>query len=131
MTNDSIIPNTDEPSKPLSIVHFNTCIQLKDSQTYRQWRFQIQSILNGFGLFNFLDGSNEPPPTTVTSTPKPPPPPPPPPRHERHKPAQSRLQNLVPARSTYSWGSCRHPIPECGIVNSSCSYVSRSLDHSF
>ncbi|KAL9230659.1 hypothetical protein vseg_005982 [Gypsophila vaccaria] len=64
--------NKDEPTKPLSLVHFNNCTQLKDTNTYRQWRFQIQSMLNGFGLFDFLDGTNMPPPKEIVSTPTPP-----------------------------------------------------------
>ncbi|KAL9241494.1 hypothetical protein vseg_015603 [Gypsophila vaccaria] len=66
------LANPAEPSSPLTLVTFSNCIQLKDTMTFRQWRFQVRAIMNGLQLFSYLDGTNPPPPTTITKDPTPP-----------------------------------------------------------
>ncbi|KAH9618392.1 hypothetical protein KSS87_018143 [Heliosperma pusillum] len=67
-TNNGLIPNTAEPSKPLISLAFPTCTQLTDT-SYRSWRYQITRLLQGYGLFSYLDGSNPAPPETLSVTP--------------------------------------------------------------
>ena len=58
------IPNDIEPTKPFVIVQFHNAIKLTPTN-YITWKAQIQSILEGYGLFKFLDGTYRAPPSTI------------------------------------------------------------------
>ncbi|GAB2303644.1 hypothetical protein Dimus_038791 [Dionaea muscipula] len=58
------IPNDIEPTKPFIVVQFHNAVKLS-STNYITWQTQIQSILVGYGLFQFLDGSHLAPPQTL------------------------------------------------------------------
>ncbi|KAL9226170.1 hypothetical protein vseg_002012 [Gypsophila vaccaria] len=61
------LANPEEPSKPISVIHFQNCIKLIDTLTYKQWSFQIRAIMNGHCLFSYLDGSLTALPETITT----------------------------------------------------------------
>ncbi|KAL9241609.1 hypothetical protein vseg_015701 [Gypsophila vaccaria] len=50
------IPNSVEPSQPLVLVNFANCSKLT-SLSYLPWKTQIESILFGYDLYKFIDGS--------------------------------------------------------------------------
>lgn len=62
----SLIPNTHEPSKPLTVITFNNSIKLTPTN-YLAWKTQIEAILIGSDLYKFIDGSAACPPPTITT----------------------------------------------------------------
>lgn len=61
----SLIPNINEPTKPLTVISFNNSIKLT-ATNYLAWKTQIEAILIGFDLYKFIDGTNPCPPPTIT-----------------------------------------------------------------
>ncbi|CAH9083683.1 unnamed protein product [Cuscuta epithymum] len=66
ISTDVHVPNTSEPNKPLLSINLGNVIKLSPTN-YISWKLQIQSILTGYGLEGFLDGSHPCPPATITS----------------------------------------------------------------
>lgn len=60
------LPNLAEPTKPFIIVQFPNAMKCTPTN-YISWRSQIRSILIGYGLFNFVDGTNPAPTLTITT----------------------------------------------------------------
>ncbi|GMI63710.1 hypothetical protein like AT1G34070 [Hibiscus trionum] len=60
------IPNTQDPEHPLTLVTFHNSIKLT-STNYLSWKTQIESILIGYDLYNFIDGSHPSPSQTITA----------------------------------------------------------------
>lgn len=61
------IPNNAQPSSPLVLVNLTSIIKLTNLN-YLSWKLQLEVILVGHGLFNFLDGSHPAPSETITTT---------------------------------------------------------------
>ena len=59
-----ILPNTHEPDSPLTLVTIHNSIKLT-STNYLSWKTQIESILIGYDLHKFIDGSHPSPLTTI------------------------------------------------------------------
>ncbi|KAJ8637449.1 hypothetical protein MRB53_011716 [Persea americana] len=55
--NNNIIPNDGEPTRPFFVVQFTNAIKLIPTN-YITWKAQIKSILVGYGLFNFFNGTH-------------------------------------------------------------------------
>ncbi|CAH9148740.1 unnamed protein product [Cuscuta epithymum] len=66
ISNDVHVPNSSEPHKPLISVNLGNVIKLSPTN-YISWKLQIQSILTGYGLDGFLDGSHPCPPATINT----------------------------------------------------------------
>ena len=64
--NPFVIPNTQEPTKPLTMVTIHNSIKLT-STNYLSWKTQMEAILIGYDLQKFIDGSHPPPPPSITS----------------------------------------------------------------
>lgn len=65
----STIPNEAEPSKPLVLLNVHSIAKF-DGTNYRQWSLQLDTLLQGYGLSSFIDGS-APPPKILTEKDKP------------------------------------------------------------
>ena len=63
--NQVLIPNTQEPTKPLIVINIHNSVKLI-STNYLSWKLQIEAILIGYNLQQFIDGSLFAPPTTIT-----------------------------------------------------------------
>ena len=63
-SNQVIIPNFLEPTKALVIININNIVKLT-STNYLSWTLQVESLLIGYDLNKFIDGSNPPPPPTI------------------------------------------------------------------
>ncbi|KAL6328776.1 hypothetical protein AAG906_003793 [Vitis piasezkii] len=61
-----IIPNAQEPTKPLTMITIHNSIKLTPTN-YLSWKTQIEAILIGYDLQKFIDGSHPAPPTTITT----------------------------------------------------------------
>ncbi|KAJ9551582.1 hypothetical protein OSB04_015627 [Centaurea solstitialis] len=64
--NGNTIPNSYEPSKPFVLINFSNVIKLTPTN-YISWKSQIQAILFGHDLLNFVDGTHSCPPETITT----------------------------------------------------------------
>ena len=64
--NQIIILNSQEPTKHLTMVTIHNSIKLT-STNYISWKLQIEAILIGYGLYNFIDGSYPAPMATTTT----------------------------------------------------------------
>ncbi|CAH9070962.1 unnamed protein product [Cuscuta epithymum] len=60
------IPNSSEPQKPLISINLGNVIKLTPTN-FISWQLQIQSILTGYNLDGYLDGSHPCPPATVVT----------------------------------------------------------------
>lgn len=58
------IPNTSNPSKPFIFLNIPNVIKLT-ATNYLSWRMQIEAILVGHDLFQFVDGYFASPPSTI------------------------------------------------------------------
>ena len=65
--NQVIIPNTQEPTKPLTLIAIHNSIKLT-SPNYLSWKLQMEAILSGYDLQEFIDESCNVPMTTITET---------------------------------------------------------------
>ena len=63
--NQVIIPNTQEPTKPLTLIAIHNSIKLT-SPNYLSWKLQMESILSGYDLQEFIDESCNAPMTIIT-----------------------------------------------------------------
>ncbi|RVW71302.1 Retrovirus-related Pol polyprotein from transposon RE1 [Vitis vinifera] len=61
-----IIPNAQEPTKPLTMITIHNSIKLTPTN-YLSWKTQMEAILIGYDLQKFIDGSYPAPPTTITT----------------------------------------------------------------
>ncbi|KAL6330019.1 hypothetical protein AAG906_039934 [Vitis piasezkii] len=61
-----IIPNAQEPTKPLTMITIHNSIKLTPTN-YLSWKTQMEAILIGYDLQKFIDGSHPTPPTTITT----------------------------------------------------------------
>ncbi|RVW17904.1 Retrovirus-related Pol polyprotein from transposon RE1 [Vitis vinifera] len=61
-----IIPNAQEPTKPLTMITIHNSIKLTPTN-YLSWKTQMEAILIGYDLQKFIDGSHPAPPTTITT----------------------------------------------------------------
>ncbi|RVW13786.1 Retrovirus-related Pol polyprotein from transposon RE1 [Vitis vinifera] len=61
-----IIPNAQEPTKPLTMITIHNSIKLTPTN-YLSWKTQMEAILIGYDLQKFIDGSHHVPPTTITT----------------------------------------------------------------
>ncbi|RVW19477.1 Retrovirus-related Pol polyprotein from transposon RE1 [Vitis vinifera] len=61
-----IIPNAQEPTKPLTMITIHNSIKLTPTN-YLSWKTQMEVILIGYDLQKFIDGSHPAPPTTITT----------------------------------------------------------------
>ncbi|RVW54104.1 Retrovirus-related Pol polyprotein from transposon RE1 [Vitis vinifera] len=61
-----IIPNAQEPTKPLTMITIHNSIKLT-ATNYLSWKTQMEAILIGYDLQKFIDGSHPAPPTTITT----------------------------------------------------------------
>ncbi|RVW27223.1 Retrovirus-related Pol polyprotein from transposon RE1 [Vitis vinifera] len=67
-TNDPItIQNSQDRQHPLLTINLSNITKLS-STNYLTWSLQIQPLLEGYDLHNFIDGAHTPPPPTVTVT---------------------------------------------------------------
>ncbi|KAL6323605.1 hypothetical protein AAG906_039196 [Vitis piasezkii] len=67
-TNDLItIQNSQDPQHPLLTINLSNITKLS-STNYLTWSLQIQSLLEGYDLHHFIDGTHTPPPPTVIVT---------------------------------------------------------------
>ena len=67
-TNDPItIQNSQDPQYHLLTINLSNITKLS-STNYLTWSFQIQSLLEGYDLHHFIDGTHTTPPPTVTIT---------------------------------------------------------------
>ncbi|RVW99355.1 Retrovirus-related Pol polyprotein from transposon RE1 [Vitis vinifera] len=69
----SLPPMILSPSKTPKILNIPLTINLSNitklsSTNYLTWSLQIQSLLEGYDLHHFIDGTHTPPPPTVTVT---------------------------------------------------------------
>ncbi|RVW39862.1 Retrovirus-related Pol polyprotein from transposon RE1 [Vitis vinifera] len=55
------------PHHPLLTINLSNITKLS-STNYLTWSLQIQSLLEGYDLHHFIDGTHTPPPPTVTIT---------------------------------------------------------------
>ena len=62
--NQVMIPNIQEPTKPLTMIIILNSIKLT-STNYLSWKLQMEAILIGYDLHKFIDGSYTAPTTTV------------------------------------------------------------------
>ncbi|RVW27219.1 hypothetical protein CK203_111962 [Vitis vinifera] len=61
-TNDPItIQNSQDRQHPLLTINLSNITKLS-STNYHTWSLQIQSLLEGYDLHNFIDGAYTPPP---------------------------------------------------------------------
>lgn len=63
-TDNSLVPNTTDPSKPFTLIQVNNCIKL-NSSNYIAWKTQLQATLLGYDLWKFVDGSYPSPPASI------------------------------------------------------------------
>ncbi|KAH9619915.1 hypothetical protein KSS87_011603 [Heliosperma pusillum] len=68
MTTPTSIVNTSNPSHPLVLINLSMVEKLTPL-TFLPWKTQIESILFGYDLVKYLDGSHPLPPPTITTTP--------------------------------------------------------------
>ncbi|KAH9618774.1 hypothetical protein KSS87_008061 [Heliosperma pusillum] len=61
------LANSHEPSVPLILVNLSIVDKLTPL-TYYPWKTQVESILFGFDLVKFLDGTHPMPPSRITTT---------------------------------------------------------------
>ena len=67
-TNDPItIQNSQDPQHPLLTINLSNITKLS-STNYLTWSLQIQSLLEGYDLHHFINGTHTPPPPTITIT---------------------------------------------------------------
>ncbi|GMJ02146.1 hypothetical protein HRI_003883800 [Hibiscus trionum] len=66
MAIDNSLSNPLDPNNPLTIVTIHNSIKLS-STNYLSWKTQIESILTGYDLFKFIDGSHPCPPENLTT----------------------------------------------------------------
>ena len=69
ITNDNdqvIIPNTQEPTKPLTLIIIHNSIKLT-STNYLSWKLQMEAILIGYDLQKFINRFYPAPMTTITT----------------------------------------------------------------
>ncbi|KAJ8647691.1 hypothetical protein MRB53_000714 [Persea americana] len=64
--NNNIIPNDGEPTRPFFVVQFTNAVKLIPTN-YITWKAQIKSILVGYGLFKFFDGTHLAPAKMITT----------------------------------------------------------------
>lgn len=66
-TNQITIPNAQDPTKPFTIINISNSNTVKLTSTnYLSWKLQIEALLIGYDIQNFIDGSHPcPPPTTM------------------------------------------------------------------
>lgn len=64
--NQSVIPNVEDPTKPLTILYLHNTIKL-NSTNYIAWKTQMQAQLLGYDLYKFVDGTFPSPPNTITT----------------------------------------------------------------
>ncbi|KAH9617754.1 hypothetical protein KSS87_010936 [Heliosperma pusillum] len=63
----STLSNPDDPSSPFIILNVHSVTKF-DGSNYRQWRTQLGSLFDGYGLLSFLDGTPPPPKTVASAT---------------------------------------------------------------
>lgn len=63
--NQIVIPNSQEPTKPLIMITIHNFIKLTTTK-YLSWKLQIETILIGYDLQKFIDGSHLAPPEKIT-----------------------------------------------------------------
>ncbi|KAH9609432.1 hypothetical protein KSS87_004270 [Heliosperma pusillum] len=63
----STLSNPDDPSSPFIILNVHSVTKF-DGSNYRQWRTQLESLFDGYGLLSFLDGTPPPPKTVASAT---------------------------------------------------------------
>ncbi|KAL9244402.1 hypothetical protein vseg_018182 [Gypsophila vaccaria] len=61
------IPNNAEPTEPFLFLHMSNVEKLT-GPNFQSWRAQIESLLMGYGLHDYLTGAAAPPPKTTTSS---------------------------------------------------------------
>ncbi|RVW26307.1 Retrovirus-related Pol polyprotein from transposon RE1 [Vitis vinifera] len=61
-----IIPNAQEPTKPLTMITIHNSIKLTPTN-YLSWKTQMEAIFIGYDLQKFIDGSHPAPPTTIST----------------------------------------------------------------
>ncbi|RVW92224.1 Retrovirus-related Pol polyprotein from transposon RE2 [Vitis vinifera] len=61
-----IIPNAQEPTKPLTMITIHNSIKLTPTN-YLSWKTQMEAIFIDYDLQKFIDGSHLAPPTTITT----------------------------------------------------------------
>ncbi|KZV23162.1 hypothetical protein F511_05001 [Dorcoceras hygrometricum] len=61
-----VLQNNKDPDHPLTLVTIHNSIKLT-STNYLSWKTQIESILIGYDLYKFIDGSYPSPPATITT----------------------------------------------------------------
>lgn len=67
MAHDShSLSNSTEPSKPLTVMNAHS-VQKLTSSNYIIWKAQLEALLIGYDLHQFIDGSSNPRPTKVTT----------------------------------------------------------------
>ncbi|KAK9750429.1 hypothetical protein RND81_02G196300 [Saponaria officinalis] len=59
------LSNPDEPLKPLILLNVHSIAKF-DGSNYRQWRIQLESLFDGYGLSSFINGT-APPPKNLTA----------------------------------------------------------------
>lgn len=59
-----LIPNTHEPSKPLTVINFRNPIKLLIAN-YLSWKLQMEAIIIGYDPHKFVDGSHPTSPSTI------------------------------------------------------------------
>ncbi|KAE8726643.1 hypothetical protein F3Y22_tig00006570pilonHSYRG00103 [Hibiscus syriacus] len=65
-TNDPItIQNSQDPQHALLTINLSNITKLS-STNYLIWSLQIQSLLEGYDLYHFIDGTQTPPPPTIS-----------------------------------------------------------------
>lgn len=64
-SSSTTIPNILDPSKPFISINFQPIIKL-NSTNYLSWKLQLEAILIGHDLLQFVDGSLPCPPPTIT-----------------------------------------------------------------
>ncbi|KAL1186959.1 hypothetical protein V6Z11_A01G214800 [Gossypium hirsutum] len=67
MAIDNSFSNPLDPNNPLTIVTIQNSIKLNFTN-YISWKIQIESILIGYELFKFIDGTHPCPPKTTNNT---------------------------------------------------------------
>ncbi|KAH7524673.1 hypothetical protein FEM48_Zijuj06G0144600 [Ziziphus jujuba var. spinosa] len=64
-TAHTTIQNTQEPNNPLVTINITNITKLTTTN-YITWSLQIRSLLEGYDLYGFLDGSHPSPTSTIT-----------------------------------------------------------------
>ncbi|GAU40747.1 hypothetical protein TSUD_14320 [Trifolium subterraneum] len=66
--NNSFIPNSHEPSKPLACITFTNVTKLLPNN-YPNWKQQVEALLDGYDLLKYPDGSFPAPSETISTAP--------------------------------------------------------------